>query len=327
VDAATASTSASPQADRLLDRRLLFVTGKGGVGKSTVAAALGLVAARRGQRTIIAEVARRADVSRTLADRGGDEQDLEHEVELAPGLFSISIDPQRALEEYLLDQLPVRALAELLASSKTFSHLAAATPGMRELLTMGKIWELSQDHRRVAHGEPYDLVIVDAPATGYGLAYLAAPRTFAGVAAVGPIARQGQQIHATLSDPALTGVVAVAMPEEAAITEVVELAPALRAQMSIELTRVIVNAVHPSRITPRDRGALRAALGDALDPRERAAIEVALAEDDRVRGQRAQMRRLRRVDARPSLALPFVFGEELGRAGLMTLAGALEEHL
>ena len=160
-------------------RDLVVVTGKGGVGKSTVAAALGLVAAGRGLRTIVAEVARRDDVSRALGGEGM------HEEELAPGLHHLSIDPEHAMELYLADQLP-SALADLLASSRTFSYLAAATPGMRELLTVGKVWELAQDDRRTPGAEPYDLVVLDAPATGHGVAVLSAPRTFAADRARGP---------------------------------------------------------------------------------------------------------------------------------------------
>jgi anion-transporting ArsA/GET3 family ATPase len=320
----SADRAARARDPSLLDRRLVFVTGKGGTGKSTVAAAIGIVAAKRGLRTIIAEVSRRDDVARVL---GAAAVDGAGEHQLAPGLFAISIDPQRALEEYLVDQLPVRALAELLASSRTFSHLAAATPGMRELLTVGKIWELAQPQRRVERAEPYDLVIVDAPATGYGLAYLAAPRTFAGVAQVGPVARQGRQIHATLSDPAITGVIAVATPEEAAITEALELAPALRAQMGIELDRVIVNALRPWRFGPRERGALHAALDADIEPSERAALRVALAEDARVRSQRAALRRLRGVGAAPPLKLPFLFDEALGREAIERLAAELDGRL
>jgi hypothetical protein len=146
------------------------------VGKSTVAGALGLAALRRGRRAIVAEVHRRSDVEHAVTSRGVDH---------------ISIDPQEAMEEYLADQLPVRALADLLVSSRAFAYLAAATPGMRELLTAGKVWELAQDHRRTPGAEPYDTVVVDAPATGHGVAVLVSPRTFAEAARVGPIARQG----------------------------------------------------------------------------------------------------------------------------------------
>ncbi len=187
------------------------MTGKGGVGKTTVAAALGLVAARAGKRTIVAEVARRGDVASAF-DREGAEPF--EEIELAPGLFHISIDPQDALEEYLRDQLPRGPVAELLARSRVFGLLAAATPGMRELLTVGKLWELAQLERRTPGADAYDLVVVDAPATGHGVAVLTAPRTFAAAAGTGPVARQGRKIDATLSDPEQTAVIAVARAEE-----------------------------------------------------------------------------------------------------------------
>jgi anion-transporting ArsA/GET3 family ATPase len=199
----------------LLAHRLIVVTGKGGVGKTTVAAAIGLEAARRGRRTMVAEVARRTDVAGVLdAAHAGDGA---AETELAPGLFHISVDPDQAMEEYLRDQLP-SAAAGLLNRSRLFALLAAATPGLRELLTVGKLWELAQLDRRTPGATPYDLVIVDAPATGHGVAVLSAPRAFAGAAHTGPVARQASIIHATLSDPEVTAIVAVARAEELAVT-------------------------------------------------------------------------------------------------------------
>ncbi len=300
----------------MLRRRLLFVTGKGGVGKSTVAAALGLLASRRGLRTIVAEVSGRGDVPRLL---GGAPAAEGAEQQLAPELHCIAIDPQRALEEYLADQLPLRSLAELLAGSRTFGYLAAATPGMRELLTIGKVWELAQPARRAAGALPYDLVIVDAPATGHGVAFLAAPSTFAAVAQVGPVARQGLQIHDTLTDARQTGVLVVCTPEEPAVTEALEVGAALRAQLGIEPVGTIVNAMRPWRLHPGDRGALQAALAASPPAGAAAAIELALAEDTRVRSQRAQLRRLPERLAQ----LPFLFSAQLGPAQLEALLPAL----
>jgi anion-transporting ArsA/GET3 family ATPase len=301
---------------RPLEKRLLFVTGKGGVGKSTVAAALGVLGARRGLRTLVAEVSGRGDVPRMLGGAGSGP--LEHELE--PNLWTIAIDPQPAMEEYLLEQLRVRALVELLASSRTFSYLAAATPGMRELLTIGKVWELTQPERRAAGGEPYDLVVVDAPATGHGLAFLASASTFAAVAQVGRVARQASKIHATLTDPALTGVIVVSTPQEPAVNEAVELRRALRDELRIELDAVVVNALHPWRFTPRDTKALHAALDDEADPALREALELALAEEERVLGQRAQLRRLRDQVHSRGPELPFIFAPELGRNHLEELS-------
>jgi anion-transporting ArsA/GET3 family ATPase len=277
----------------LLDRDLVVVTGKGGVGKTTVAAALGLVAARRGQRTIVAEVARRDDVSRALGGEGIQEE------ELAPGLHHLSIDPEHAMELYLTDQLP-SALADLLASSRTFTYLAAATPGMRELLTVGKVWELAQEDRRAPGARPYDLVVLDAPATGHGVAILSAPRTFARTAMVGRIARQGRTIDAMVSDPARTGVVVVARPEEMPVTETLSLQDALRDEIGLDVGLVVANGTLPQRFTAAETRALEAAPDG---PEIRAARHAGA----RAGAQRTQLRRLRRGARAPVATLPFVF--------------------
>jgi hypothetical protein len=126
----------------LFDRRLIFVTGKGGVGKSTVATALGLLAARQGLRTVVAELASQERVQRAFDHEG----QRFREVELTGGLFTISIDPQSAMEEYLM--VKTGPLGHMLGSSRLFHAFAMATPGMRELLSVGKIWELAQLERR-----------------------------------------------------------------------------------------------------------------------------------------------------------------------------------
>ncbi|MEA2251514.1 MAG: hypothetical protein QOG70_1756 [Solirubrobacteraceae bacterium] len=278
-----------------------------------MAAALGLVAARRGLRTIVAEVARRDDVARALGGEGL------HEEELAPGLHHLSIDPEHAMELYLADQLPSRALADLLASSRTFAYLAAATPGMRELLTVGKVWELAQDDRRTPGARPYDLVVLDAPATGHGVAILSAPRTFAQVARVGRIARQGRTIDAMISDPARTGVVAVARPEEMPVNETLALQDALRADLGLELDLVVANGMLPGRFTAADARALDAAPDG---PEVRAARHA----HARSRAQRAQLQRLRRGARAPVATLPFVL-DDAGAARLERLARELERTL
>jgi len=308
--------TAAPAARRapaagLLDKPLVVVTGKGGVGKSTVAAALGLAAARRGLRTIIAEVARRDDVSRVLGGTGV------HEDELAPGLHHISIDPEEAMEEYLVDQLPSRALADVLLSSRGFNYFAAATPGLRELLTVGKVWELTREDRRTPGADPYDLVVLDAPATGHGVAVLSAPRTFADAAAMGRIARQGRIIDAMLSDPAQTGVVAVARPEEMPVNETLALEAALPETVGVAVGLVVANGLLPDRFDAADMRALKAA---PPSPPVRAALMA----HARARAQRAQLARLRRRARAPVVTLPFVSAAMLDTAAIEPLVRALE---
>jgi anion-transporting ArsA/GET3 family ATPase len=317
-DAANAQPGERPRArasaSGLLDRPLVVVTGKGGVGKSTVAAALGLAAARRGLRTIIAEVARRDDVSRVLGGAGV------HEDELAPNLHHISIDPQDALEEYLADQLPSRALADVLVSSRAFAYFAAATPGLRELLSVGKVWELAQADRRTPGARPYDLVVLDAPATGHSVGVLVAPRTFADAARVGRVARQGRTIDAMLSDPARTGVVAVARPEEMPVNETLALQDALPDAVGPELGLIVANGLLPDRFTAADVGALRDAPPDP-------AVRAALTAHARARGQRAQLARLRRGARVPVVTLPFVSAPMLDARRIEPLVRALERVL
>jgi anion-transporting ArsA/GET3 family ATPase len=304
----------------LLNRRLIFVTGKGGVGKSTVATALGLVAARRGLRTIVAELASQDRVQRAF-DHGG-----EHftEVRLGEHLYTISIDPQHAMEEYL--RIKTGAVGHLLASSKLFHAFAMATPGMRELLSVGKVWELAQLERRTRGAAPYDLVVVDAPASGHGVGILRTPRTFADIAMVGPIARQGRKIATTIADRDLTGVIAVTTAEEMPVNETLALSAALERDQ-LGLDAVVVNARYPSRFAEAELGPLQAALEQAHSPLARAAVRAALSEHARAAIQREQQARLTDELGRRLLELPYLFVDEVGQTELERLADVLQAGL
>jgi anion-transporting ArsA/GET3 family ATPase len=302
----------------LLDKRLVFVTGKGGVGKSTVATALGLLAARRGLRTIVAELASQERLQGVFSRTGGGRF---RELELAPGLFTISIDPQQAMDEYL--RVKAGTIGQALGSSRLFQAFAMATPGMRELLSIGKVWELAQLDRRTRGAAPYDLVIVDAPATGHGVGLLRTPRTFADIARVGPIAHQGQTIADTIADRDFTGVIAVATPEEMPVNETVTLVEELtRDELSLDL--VVVNAMYPARFEPPEIEELNGALTRTRSALARVALRAALSEHSRAATQREQRDRLAdHVDGR-LVELPFVFAEQIGLHELEQLSVALE---
>jgi anion-transporting ArsA/GET3 family ATPase len=304
----------------LLDKRLVFVTGKGGVGKSTVAIALGLLAARHGLRTIVAELAAQERVQRAFDREGGQF----HELELAPGLFTISIDPQRAMEEYL--KIKVGPLGHALSSSRLFHAFAMATPGMRELLSIGKVWELAQLERKTRGAGSYDFVVVDAPATGHGIGILRTPRTFAEIARVGPIARQGRTIATTIADRDFTGVVAVATPEEMAVNETLLLREAM-IEDGLGLDLVVVNALYPSRFEDDEADALAAALPHTQSPLARSALRAAVSEHARAERQREQEARLREGVDCPLVELPYVFAEDVGPEELELMADTLDDAL
>jgi anion-transporting ArsA/GET3 family ATPase len=304
----------------LLERRLIFVTGKGGVGKSTVAIALGLVAARRGLRTIVAELASQERVRHTFAQSG----ETFEEVELADGLFTISIDPESAMEEYL--RVKTGPVGQALGSSRLFQAFAMATPGMRELLSIGKVWELAQFERRTSGAGAYDLVIVDSPAAGHGVGILRTPRTFAEIARVGPIAHQARPLAATIADREFTAVAAVATAEEMPVSETLWLRDAL-AEDEIPLDAVIVNALYPERFSNAESTRLQRARARAKSPLANVALGAALSEHARARTQAEQLQRLRDGLGHELVALPYLFAEQIGRPELESLADALEAGL
>ena len=299
---------------QLTPRRLLIVAGKGGVGRSTVAAAVAVAAARSGARVIVAETAGRADVPPMFGHRAGEPL---VETELLPDLHHITIDRQVALEEYLRLEAPGPVPAAVLARSRAFGLFVEAAPGMSDLLTIGKVWELAQQPRHRRNALAYDLVVLDAPASGQLVGLLAAPRTFSQIARVGPVARQASRIAGALSDPSTVGVISVATPEQMAVTEAIALQRALSDEFGIELEALVVNRLFPRRFTAKDERALAAA---ADDP----AVRSARWFYGRAQAQHAQLQRLR--DELPGLScttLPFVFQAALDFADIERLADLL----
>ena len=305
----------------LFDKRLVVVTGKGGVGKTTVAAALGLLAARQGRRTVVCEVAQQERLAALFGAR-----DVGHgELELAPGLFSVSVQPERAMHEWLRHQLKSGALAGLLGHSRLFGYLTAAAPGVTELVTVGKVWDLAQVERRTG-GSPFDLVIMDAPATGHALALLRAPRTYANIARVGPIARQAGSIDRFLRDSSATGVLSVALPEEMPVNETVDLEQRLADDLGMEVGQVVANGVLPARFTAADVRQLRSLDGQGTKAAQ-AAVTSALVEHERAAAQQEQLERLRAEVRAPVTTLPYLFEPEPRRRELELLSDRLEEAL
>ncbi|MEO7429973.1 MAG: ArsA family ATPase, partial [Acidimicrobiales bacterium] len=192
----------------LLDRKLLFVTGKGGVGKTTIAASLALLAAQRGKRTLVGEI----DAKGNLADFYETGPTSFKEREVSPGLWAMSMNTEESLKEYLSLQLKIPLVARLGPLAHMFDFVANAAPGVKEILTVGKfLWEVRERH--------YDLVVVDAVATGHIAGQLAAPQAIQELVQVGMVRDQTGWMLDILADPAQTGVVIVAAPEEMPVNE------------------------------------------------------------------------------------------------------------
>src|SRR5437764_5197977 len=222
-----------PPAD-LLDHKLLFVSGKGGVGKSTIAAALALLAAERGKRTAACEI----DAKGNLADffEAGETNYTPREVQ--PNLFAMSMDTEASLQEYLRLQMRLPAVARIGPLARACEFVATAAPGVREILTVGKpVWEVREGH--------YDLVVVDAPATGHIVGQLAAPQAINELVHVGLVRQQTGWLIEVLGDERITGLVVVTTPEEMPVNETIELTARVEDETDVSLAAIVVNRVLP----------------------------------------------------------------------------------
>jgi anion-transporting ArsA/GET3 family ATPase len=235
----------------LLDRKLLFVTGKGGVGKTTIAAALGTLAADHGKRTLVCEVDAKGNLSDFFeAGRTGFDP-----TPISENLFAMSMNTEESLKEYLSLQLKIPVIARIGPLARTFDFVATAAPGVKEILTVGKLtWEVRERH--------YDLVVVDASASGHIVGQLAAPDAINELVQVGLVRDQTGWMLDILGDPAQTGVVIVAAPEEMPVQETIELAGRLREETVVELAAVIVNRVLPELFNAGEEALFEQLRGD-----------------------------------------------------------------
>ncbi|MFM7262658.1 MAG: ArsA family ATPase [Acidimicrobiales bacterium] len=229
----------------LLDRRLLFVTGKGGTGKSTVACALARTASARGLRTLVCGMDGSDAVPRALG-AGGIGYDP---VEVAPNLSAMVMRTDRSLQEYVRIHLRLPLMPDISALASTFDFVADAAPGVKEVLGVGKVcWEVRERH--------FDLVVFDADASGHIVAQIASPRTINSLVPRGPLRDQTAWMLAILDDPAACAVVAVTTAEELPVTETVELVGRLRTGTRTEVAAVVVNSAEPA--VPHDAQVLAA---------------------------------------------------------------------
>jgi anion-transporting ArsA/GET3 family ATPase len=239
-------------APALLDRRLLFFTGKGGVGKSTVAAATALLAARIGKRVLLVEVDAKGDIPAQFEQRPVGFQPRE----IHPGVLAMAMDTEASLQEYLKLNLRVPVLGRVGPLAKALDFVASAAPGVKEILTIGKIcWEVRE---AIEGRSDIDLVVVDATATGHIVAQLGAPDAIRELVDVGPVRTQTQWLSELLEDPAITAVNVVTTPEEMPVAETIELVARLRSEVSVPLGTVVVNRVLPELFTHADEAAFEA---------------------------------------------------------------------
>ncbi len=270
----------------LADKRFVLITGKGGVGKTTVCAAEALALAARGKRVLVAMCNAKERLSAMFGV-----PPLGSEVSaVADGVWAVNIDPERALEEYGTLVLHSRALYKTLFDNRYVRTFLRAVPGMQEWAMLGKAWWHTTETR--ADGSfRYDVVILDAPATGHGLDMLRVPKVILDVVPPGLLRRDAERAWAMFRDPTTCALVLVTLPEEMPTTETIELAHALT-EMGLPIGRVVVNGVLPPLFSRDERAALlHDAPGDPAAPGETALV----AARDRATRERVQAESLARL--------------------------------
>jgi anion-transporting ArsA/GET3 family ATPase len=310
----------------LLDLKLVFVTGKGGVGKTTVASALALLASTQGKRVLICEVDAKGDVAGFYeAPPTGF-----REREILPGLFAMTMDTEASLREYLKLQLRIPIVGRIGPLARAFDFVATAAPGVREILTVGKLcYEVRERN--------YDLVVVDAPASGHIVGQLSAPQAINNLVKVGLIRSQTDWMLDILSDHRTTGLVAVCTPEEMPVNETIELAERVNEETTVQLSAVVVNRVLPelfgrqeeavfeSLATPVPLGRLDELVGGDAGP----VLDAARLAVTMRRTRATHLDRLRQgIDvAVPMLYLPYLFTRSHGLRTTRQVAASLGEEL
>jgi anion-transporting ArsA/GET3 family ATPase len=297
----------------LLDRRLVVVTGKGGTGKSTMSAAIAVAAARRGKKVLVCEVVAKERVAALF----GKPPSGPAIRQLLPNLYSVHVRPREAMREYALMILKYETLYKLAFENAAARYFLAAAPSLAEIVMLGKVWwHATQETER---GRPrWDLVVLDAPATGHGLTFLLVPEVFLRLVSEGPLARDMRSMMSLLADPAKCSVCVVTLPEEMPANEAIELDRALR-EHRFPAGPLFLNEVYASRFTAAEvaattrGGPLLMASGEAADNHE----------------SRAELSRhyeavLRDTVPRELARVPFLFERNFGAQAIDKVARALE---
>ena len=304
----------------LLQKRVQFFIGKGGVGRTTVASAFALVTARQGRKTLLVEIEESSRATRLL---GLPSLEKPHPFPRAvsPTLSVLTISGAAALEEYLYLIIPVRRLVRMLVASRPYQYFVAAAPGLKELLTIGKVWYEERQRDAETQLSRWDTLVVDLPATGHGLQYLQMPCAARDTFSDGIVHREAERILSWLRDPVKTAVNLVTTAEELPVSETLSAYQQLTEKLQLPLGALFVNRVHESRLSCQELSRIRPQAKSV--PKDRYLVELVLAcanaEAVLAETQEVGFQQLRQMQL-PSVFLPFCFSQEFGALQLETLS-------
>ncbi len=323
--------------DEFLDPRILIVSGKGGVGKTTVAASLALLASRHGRRVCLAAV----DDEGSLPAIFGEDSLSYQPSEMSPGVWAMNVLPEEALAEYLDVQYHIRRVSKVFKTTHFVDFVTTAAPGLKDILILGKIWYLERGARD-SSGQGFDTIIVDAPAAGHMLTFLSAPIGLSDALRMGAIRRQADWLIQMLRDPARSRVHLVTLPEEMPVSETLETSQALAGRIGVNQGPTFANAVYSEIFSPQEAERVLHVRPSPRSPVFAEAEKVGLSLDDedleallgyarflnaRRSIQSTHLAKLRRGASQPVLDLPFLFSARLELPDIDYLADVIEERV
>lgn len=334
----------------LFDRKLLVLTGKGGVGKTTVASALAVAAARQGKKVIMVEIGARENIAPLFGKKKqagykglkvwsppkvkrnnkknnakGKKKSRTRSRNRGGSVTAMHLDPQSALKEFVVRQVKVELMYRAIFQNRVMRYFTAAAPGLEDLLMLGKIVYLAEGHG----GPDWDLVIFDAPATGHNIAFFNSAYAFLQISRVGPMRKRVEGVWSFLKDPDLTAFNVVSLPEEMPVNESVDLWHTLGTEMELPLGVVVANAM----ITPLFDDDAQRELFESVDDEGSATDAAGRVRSGLVRAARQRQRRRAlherylgelkdEIDA-PTYELPYLFAPDFG----LKQVEALAKHL
>ena len=309
----------------LLRRRLVLLSGKGGVGKSLVGSALALAAAEQGKKVLLVEIDAPQEAARFLDAPavGG------IETEVRPGLFTVNLRPRGVMDEYVRQVLKLSLLADRVIESPIYDRFLTAAPGLKELMILGKIMVLVEERAGFGRKPKYDLVVVDLPATGHGLSMLKVPIAAAKAVPVGPVGQNARRVLALLRDPEKTALVIVAIPEEMAVVEAAQFHDSATLEVGVTAALAVLNAFHERRFSDAEEARILNLSKQGADGplgRDVSLASALLAARRHVRRRKLSRfyeARMKRLLPLPLVTLPYLFREEMGEAEVRLLAARL----
>jgi cellulose biosynthesis protein BcsQ len=306
----------------ILNKRVIFVAGKGGAGKTTITAALAMAAASHNKKVLVVET----QDNEALGALFGHIRFTEQPTAIDSNLWGVRIDPKTVLEEYIHRYVAVPFVAYQILQSRIFEHLAVATPGLKEVMTLSEIWRFEQKTDSNTDAPLYDLIIVDSPATGHGLSLLRVPATLSSMLQTGPIATQTRWVEDMLKDPARCCLVLVALPEELSVNEALEFERKAENDLNMFVAVIIVNMVYPQIFSINEVSAIKR-INDSQAKKNQPVIEAAYRQIFRHDLQQSHIHRLITESEHPVFQLPFHYTNNMTRERIKDMADHIKTGL